>query len=216
MVKSMHVRIARLLVPRCSAAPSGEAPRTVAQTAKHIFLRSPEGRRPGGTGRGAVLMALAVVCCVLLSACSHTAAAPKVTPTVNASPTATPIPPVLAAYAQAVQPLMRMSASEAAALESKMKHDSLSVVGDECSTFGGAFESAQVTIRGTYTPPAAQVVYHHANGGYRLLAVSTDECGLASDTTSKAEMRAAISDLRSGMSQLKYAFGLTKRWVPGS
>lgn len=171
--------------------------------------RCPVRRKP-------LLLGLALIGSMVLSACTHTAAPPRPTPDPNATPTATPIPPVLKAYAQAVRPVLQGSTSEAAALESKMKHDALSVVGDECSTFGGDFQSAQAAIRGTYTPPAALVVYHHANNGYRLLAVSTDECGLASDTNSKSEMRSAISDLHAGMSDLASAYDLTKPWVPAS
>lgn len=179
--------------------------------------------RPAASGRGRIspargtfLGSLALVGAVSLSACTHAAATPPATAVTNGTPTATPVPPVLHAYAQAVQSLMRTSASEAALLETKMRHDSLSTLGDECSTFGGDFQSAEVTIRGTYTPKPAMVVYYHANDGYRLLAVSTDECGLASDTNSKAEMKSALSDLRSGISLLTYAYRLTKRWTPGS
>lgn len=210
----MQIRIRR---PRFSASglvfPASRAARTP------VAHPSRQPRALGSSslaGRASFLISLALLGAVALSACTHAAANPPATPAANASPTATPIPPVLHAYAEAVQPLMRMSVSEATALESKMRHDGLSVVGNECSTFGGDFESAQVTIRGTYTPHPAQVVYHHANEGYRLITVSTDECGLASDTNSKAEMKSAIADLRSGISLLNYAYGLTKRWTPGS
>ncbi len=175
-----------------------------------------ERRVPLRRGQRLPLVSLALLCAVALSACTRGGAPPVRTPVANASPTATPIPPVLHAYAQVVQPLMQMSASEAKALESRMRHDSLSIVGDECSTYGGDFQSAEATIRGTFTPKRAMPVYYHANNGYRLLAVSTDECGLASDTNSKAEMRSAMADLRSGVSLLDYAYGLTKRWTPGS
>lgn len=212
----MHVRRPRLLISRTSTFPFIQTHPSAA-CGNRIAVDSTQGVRPRSrTSRAGALAVASVVCIMIVAACTPSAAAPKSTPVAGGKPTATPIPPVLSAYAHAVQPLMRGSASEAAALESRMKHDSLSVIGDECSTFGGDFESAQVTIRGTYTPPAAQVVYHHANGGYRLLAVSTDECGMASDISSKSEMRAAIADLRSGMSQLKYAYGLTKKWAPGS
>lgn len=170
-----------------------------------------------GTGwvvfRPLTLGSLALACAVLLSACSHAATAPAGrVATVDPRPTLTPIPPVLRDYAQAVRPLMMMSSSEAAALVVKMRHDGLAVVGDECSAFGGDFQSAQATMRGTYTPPAAQAILQQANAGYRLLLVSTDECGMASDTNSKKEMTSAIRDLRTGLSSLNQAYARSKQW----
>lgn len=214
----MHVRISRFRVgPRCPVSLSGGARRLSACAGRHVSHSSRLRRSsPVRVPHGAALASLLIVCSLLLSACTHSAVPPKATAIVKVSPTATPIPPVLQAYAQAVQPLMRMSTSEAAALESKMKHDSLSLLGDECSTFGGDFQSAGATIRATFTPRLAMPVYYHASNGYRLLAVSTDECGLASDTNSKSEVRSAISDLRAGVSLIDYAYGLTKRWSPGS
>lgn len=211
----MQIRISRHRVMasvRTGGVWRGRPPRTERPTNRPRLA----WRRAPNISRLWCLGSLAAVCVVTLSACTHAAAPPVHTPIANVSPTATPIPPVLHAYSQVVQPLIRMSTAEAAALESKMRHDNLSVVGDECSIFGGDFQSAEVTMRGTFTPKLAMPVYYHANNGYRLLAVSTDECGLASDTNSKSEMRSAIADLRSGVSLLDYAYGLTKRWTPGS
>lgn len=212
----MHNRISRhkISMPsRVFGAGQAHSDPDAGQSTRRPIFR--ERRSSPITGRRLCVASLALLTSVVLSACTH-AAAPVPTVDPHATATATPIPPVLAAYVQAVRPLLQMSTAEGKSLLTKMQHDDLSVVGDECSTFGGDFQSAQATIRGTYTPHPATRVYVHAHNGYRLLAVSTDECGLASDTNSKSEMKSAVADLKSGLAELNMAYNLTKPWVPVS
>jgi hypothetical protein len=93
-----------------------------------------------------------------------------------------------------------------------MKHESTASVGNECSATGGDLSNAQSSFHGTFTPKAAQAVFRLAQTGYMLSLVATDECGMASDSNSKSEMKTATSDLDRGLKYLEQANATLTLW----
>lgn len=177
-----------------------------------MLVRSSRSSATLGVHRSRLLSVGSVLLAALaLSACASTVAS---SPPATAKPKAvgTPVPPVLAAYARLVQPVLQMSTAEAKALYSKMKSENYEVLGNDCSTFGGQFQSSQATVRGTYTPHKALAVYYKANSGYKLMLSATDECGMATDAGNKKLMKTARNDLRAGISIVDQAYTATKAW----
>jgi hypothetical protein len=148
---------------------------------------------------------------LIVSGCGSKAATPP-TPTSVPTPKATPIPPILVEYASGVQPLIRHAQFETSGLLAKTRTNSNEVLGLECTNVGNDLASAQLAIRGMYTPGPAHRVYDAANAGYKLILVGTDECAMAADGKQPGLMTLARQDMRQGMRNLATAFHISTAW----
>jgi hypothetical protein len=167
----------------------------------HHLLRSPIlGRLLAGT-----LLAAGV------AGCAASNAAPP--PHVTAHSQATPVPTVLVAYGSAALNTVNGTLVQGQQLADQMKHDSFEDAGLACSNAGGMMSGQYDAFQAVYLPPTAyRAVYADARTGYRTVLSAIDECGMAADGSSRAQMKVALHDLDNGLLYLGRVQSLLKSW----
>lgn len=149
---------------------------------------------------------LLILAC-LTAGCGHSAA-PAPTP----DPLRTAVPQKLASYAAVANLSLRLAISAGHTALSKMQHEDIHQVGNDCSQAGDTIANAKATYLGMGPPPRALSTYRKAHTGFHYTLAALDKCGIASDSADPHLMRAAESDLRHALALIISAQATLATW----
>jgi hypothetical protein len=97
-------------------------------------------------------------------------------------------------------------------LAGDMQQQAVPDVGTTCSAVGGQLASEYSAFEAVYLPSSARSISSDARTGYRTVLSAVDECGMASDSNSRKQMKVALHDLDSGLWYLGRVQAHLKTW----
>jgi hypothetical protein len=153
---------------------------------------------------------LVIASTLLLAGCGSRAAAPPASPTPK--PVITPVPQILAAYADNTSPTITHSVKVARYLLSQMQNKSPTDVSGSCNSTASRLSNLRAIWVNTWFPYQAASIRKTIGNGFKYSLGAAQECGLASDQNSSSAMQTAISDMRAGIRDLSSAQATELHW----